>query len=87
MTEPTTHPDHPLATEIATYNRRLPELGAEAGRFIVLKGEETVGIFDSYGEAVEAGFKRFTLEPFVVKEILPAEGAWHPADGCGCGCH
>ncbi|HEY0746606.1 MAG TPA: hypothetical protein VGD63_07900 [Steroidobacteraceae bacterium] len=62
-----------LNREIETYNRLLPELLAQQGKFVLIKGSEQFGTFDSYQDALSAGYQRFQLEPFFVKQIAPAE--------------
>ena len=64
---------HAFDVEVATYNKKLPELLGEIGKFILIKGEEVIGTFDTYNDAVKAGYERFKLEPFFVKQIAPAE--------------
>ncbi|HVW54586.1 MAG TPA: hypothetical protein VHC00_02780 [Rhizobiaceae bacterium] len=59
--------------EIETYNKKLPELLNEVGRFILIKGDEVVSTYDTYNDAVKAGYERFKLEPFFVKQIAPTE--------------
>ena len=62
-----------LETEIETYRRLLPELLAKQGKFVLIKGNEQAGTFDTYGDALKAGYEKFKLEPFLVKQISPAE--------------
>lgn len=62
-----------LDREIATYNRLLPELLVQQGKFVLIKGDEQSGTFDSYQDALAAGYAKFKLEPFLVKQISPAE--------------
>jgi len=62
-----------LDKEIETYNRLLPELIAQQGKFVLIKGDEQAGTFDSYQDALAAGYAKFKLEPFLVKQISPAE--------------
>lgn len=62
-----------LATEIKTYNSRLPDLLAHQGKFVLIKGEQIVSIFDSYQDALQAGYDKYGLESFLVKAISPAE--------------
>lgn len=42
-----------------------------AGKWALIKKRELVGTFDSFNEAVAAGFRKFGLEPFFVSEIDP----------------
>lgn len=62
-----------LNRELAAYNRLLPELLAHQGKFVLIKGDEQAGTFDSYQDALKAGYKQYKLEPFLVKQITPAE--------------
>jgi hypothetical protein len=57
--------------EIATYLRELPRLLqlGRAGRYARVKGEEIVSIWDTQGDAIQAGCERFGLEPIFVKAI------------------
>ena len=62
-----------LNKEIDTYNRLLPELLAQQGKFVLLRGDEAAGTYDTYQDALKAGYGKFKLEPFMVKQIVPAE--------------
>lgn len=62
-----------LEQEMETYRRELPGLAAEEGRFALIKGDQLVDIYDTYGDAIKAGYDRFTLDPFMVKEIHAIE--------------
>ena len=67
--------DRPLQKEIETYNAKLPELLGSIGRFVLIKGDQVEGIYDTYADALKVGYERFKLEPFLVKQIAPAEQA------------
>jgi hypothetical protein len=41
------------------------------GRFVVIRGDEVAGFFDSLPEAFAAGTKKYGLEPFLVRQVLP----------------
>lgn len=62
-----------LNQEIAPYNRHLPELLGQQGKFVLIKRTEVAGTFDSYQDALTAGYQRFKLDFFLVKQIAPAE--------------
>lgn len=62
-----------LEQEIATYYRHLPELLAQQGKHVLIKGKEVAGTFDSYQDALTAGYQRFKLDGFLVKQIIAAE--------------
>ena len=64
-----------LNHEIETYRRELPQLLAQgqAGRYVLFKGDQLIGIWDSQAEALEAGRQRYGLEPIAVKKIDPRD--------------
>jgi hypothetical protein len=62
-----------LERELATYRARLPELSAEQGKFILIHGDEVLGIYDSYQDALTAGYEKAGLDPFLVKRISAVE--------------
>ncbi len=53
----------------------MPRLLAEGheGRFVLIKGEEVVGVWDTRREAVDAGWARFGLVPIMVHQIRTYE--------------
>ena len=58
-----------LEEEIKTYEERKAELLLNEGKFVLIKKSDVQGFFDTYGDAVQAGYERFGLEPFFVKQI------------------
>jgi hypothetical protein len=63
-----------LEQELATFQRLLhSELAGEEGRFAVIAGDALLGAFDSYGDALTAGYKQRGLEPFLVKRVASVE--------------
>lgn len=62
-----------LEKEIAAYRRLLPELLAHKGKYVVIHGDELVGTFDAYGDALRAGYERFLNESFLVRQIAEEE--------------
>jgi hypothetical protein len=62
-----------LEREIAAYQANLMELLQHEGRFVVIHGDEPRGVWDTYEEALAFGYEQFGLEPFLVKQIRPAE--------------
>src|SRR5437763_585269 len=62
--------------EIATYRRELPHLleRGEAGRYVLIKGDEIVTIWDTWGDANQAATERFGLDDTVfIKMIDPRD--------------
>ncbi|MCF8211242.1 MAG: hypothetical protein K9K38_17850 [Rhodoferax sp.] len=62
-----------LQKEIETYNRLLPSLLPKVGKYVLIKGDSLVETFDSYQDAMKHGYAEFKLQPFMVKQIAPAE--------------
>lgn len=62
-----------LEKEIETYRRQLPELLANKGKYVVIHGDEVVGIREHLDEALRLGYERFLSEPFLVREIQETE--------------
>jgi hypothetical protein len=63
-----------LERELATFEKKLPELSAEhAGEYALVHGDEIVDLFSSYDDAIKAGYARFGLEAFLVKQVQSFE--------------
>jgi hypothetical protein len=62
-----------LERELETYRLKLPELLAHKGKFVVIHGEEVVGVFDGFEDALRRGYERFHDESFLVREIRETE--------------
>src|SRR5271156_2167211 len=63
-----------LEKELVTFERELPRLAKEApGKFALVKGDEVVSLFDTYEDALTAGYGMFKLETFMVKQISAIE--------------
>jgi hypothetical protein len=65
-----------LERELAFFNSKLSELKAEhEGKFVLVHGEDIIDFFSSYDDAIKAGYARFPLEPFLVKQVAGKERA------------
>jgi hypothetical protein len=62
-----------LEKELATYQAKLPELLAHEGKFVLIHGEDVAGLWDTYEDALKAGYERFKLDAFLVKRIQGVE--------------
>jgi hypothetical protein len=64
-----------LATELAAYQRELPRLLAEGeeGRWVLVQGDELVSVWDTFSDAIQAGYDRFGQTPFLVQQVLAAQ--------------
>lgn len=62
-----------LDKELQTYTQRLPDLLSHAGKFVLIHGETVVETYDTYEDAIKAGYEKFQLDPFLVKQIAQVE--------------
>lgn len=64
---------HPLAVEISTYEKHLPEWVAQnaTGKFALVRGTEVGGLFTTHEEAMRQGYAQFGGPPFLVKQVSP----------------
>lgn len=67
-----------LERELATYREHLSSLLANEGKYVVIKGEDFIlSPFDTYDQALAAGYERFGPDPFLVKQIRQHEPIMH----------
>ena len=62
-----------LSRELATYNAHLGQLINNPGKFVLIAGDEILDTFDTYRDALAAGYAARGLEPFLVKQIATHE--------------
>jgi hypothetical protein len=60
-----------LQREIITYRRELPRLLAEGqeGRFVLIKGDQILSVWDTFEDAYKAGTERFGFGPFLAQPV------------------
>lgn len=59
-----------LAEEVATYAAQKDSLVRDSlGKYVVISGDKVLGTWDSYEEALEAGYTHVGLKPFLVREV------------------
>jgi hypothetical protein len=65
-------PDDPLKTEWDLFCRERPRLLAEGheGHWVLIKGEELVGVYDNRHDAISVGLQRFGVVNMLVQQIL-----------------
>ncbi|MGD0039843.1 MAG: hypothetical protein ABSE84_05370 [Isosphaeraceae bacterium] len=63
----------PLERELAIYNENLMDLLTNEGKYVVVHGETIQGPFDTYEDALRAGYDKFGVVPFLVKRISRVE--------------
>ena len=64
----------PLQTEIKTFEEQLPTLRTKfpIGTYVLFIGTCLVGGFSTYTAALEAGYEKAGMEPFLVKQVSKA---------------
>ena len=62
-----------LRTELDTYKENLGKWSDENGKFVLIKGQEVVGVYPTSLDALQEGYKRFKLDSFLVKQISIVE--------------
>jgi hypothetical protein len=66
----------PLDRELDTFRQQLPNLLADPtnrGRFALVRGATVAGLYPTFDAALAAGYDRFGLDPFLVKEVTEHE--------------
>ena len=59
--------------ELRTYQEHLPGWAEYEGKYVLIYGKDVVDFFSSYDDALKAGYEKFGLEPFLVKQIHALE--------------
>lgn len=72
---PEAKPDTDPYLEWNTYRQEVGRLLAEghAGQFVLIKGREIQGFYESWDAARNEGLRRYVLQPFLVKQVLAEE--------------
>jgi hypothetical protein len=77
-----------LSHELDTYARALPSLRAANGKFVLIRDAEVVKVYDTYGDALQAGYEKFGVDtPFLVKQIQQVERIQQFSRDIGGKCH
>jgi hypothetical protein len=72
---PGARPDSPLFQEWTFYRREVGRLLAagQAGRWLLIKGEEIIGIWDTHDEARAVALQKYLMQPCLIHQILERE--------------
>ena len=63
-----------LDLELRTFEaKRSDLLGCAAEKFVLIKGDQLMGIFESHVDALKRGYERFGNHPFLVKQVLDVD--------------
>ena len=58
-----------LEKELQTYKDKLAEMRAHEGKYVLIQGDSIVDYFATYEDAIKAGYQKFGLTVFMVKQI------------------
>jgi hypothetical protein len=74
-----------LETEIAAFERQRGELEKHyRGKFVVFRGEDLVGAFDTFDNAAREAVSRFGPGPYLIRQVgapppvMPASVMYRP---------
>jgi hypothetical protein len=72
---PAAEPDSPLYQEWEFYRREVGRLLAEGqeGRFILIKGEDIIGIWDTAEDAEAVAHHRYLMQPCLIQQVRSRE--------------
>jgi hypothetical protein len=63
-----------LKIELQTYQAQKSELiGKANGKFVLVKGNQVIDVFDTKSDAIRQGYERFGNVPFLVKQIVEVD--------------
>jgi len=63
-----------LKLELETYNAHRAELvGQSPGKYVLIKDDKVVDVFDTKMDAIRQGYERFGNVPFLVKHVVEIE--------------
>ena len=63
-----------LDAELQTYEKnRESLLGSAEGKFVLIKGDQIVGVYESKMDAINQGYRQLGHVPFLVKQVLKVE--------------
>lgn len=62
-----------LEKELKTYQEQPPKLLQNEGRYILIHEDTVAGVYDTYPDALKAGYEKYGLKSFLVKEIEAIE--------------
>lgn len=62
-----------LEKELEIYRQKLPGLLDQEGKFVVISGDQVLGVYVSYEDAIKIAYEKCGLKPFLVKKIQAVE--------------
>jgi len=76
-----------LTVEFETFRKLLPTLSGDEGKFALIAGSKLLGKYETYADALDAGYKERVLKPFLVKKISSVEIISYFSRDFGANCH
>ena len=64
-----------LKEEVATFGAHIKQIRRNVGKFVLIQGKSVVDYFDTYTQAIEAGYEMFGLKNFFVRQVNAKESA------------
>lgn len=63
-----------LDVELRTFEAKRSELlGRAREKFVLIKGDQLIDIFESQVDALKRGYEKFGNQPFLVKQVLDVD--------------
>jgi hypothetical protein len=63
-----------LEKELKIYEEHLSEwLKTNSEKYVLIKGSDVIGFFNTFNEALEAGTRLFGLQSFLIRQVLPSQ--------------
>lgn len=66
-----------LEKELETYKRELQNLMPRVGKYVLIHEDKVSGIWETYQDALQEGYRLFGLKPFLVKQIQAVDLIHH----------
>jgi hypothetical protein len=63
------NPPREIEREVQTLQRDYADILKHAGKYVLIQGNSVVDFFQSYGEAITDGYRRFGLANFLVQPV------------------
>ena len=75
-----------LERELAAYRSKLSQMIAEQGegKYALLHEEQLIDVYGTYEDAIKAGYEKFGLERFLVKQVESMEHVHYITDISPC---
>lgn len=68
----------PLAEELKTYQAHKDDLIRQSpGKFVLIKGEQIIGLYDREEAAYREGYQRFRRAAFLVKQVQEQDKTYY----------